>query len=184
MHVPRQVSPLRPFDDAELVDRVRRSDADACRMLYARHARYVAGVVFRLLGADQDVDDIVQEAFVDALEGIGALKDPARLRSWLVTIAVRKVNRVLSARRLRRRLTSSLALLVPNSQAPMAGWSVDELGRALDELPAKLRVAWILGRVEQLELTEVASICAISLATAKRRIAEAEQRLRRWLDDR
>jgi RNA polymerase sigma-70 factor (ECF subfamily) len=182
VYVARQAAPRLQMDDAELVERIRRHDQDACRILYTRHARYLAGVVFRLLGADHEVDDVVQESFVDAVEGIGRLHDPDRLRRWLVTIAVRKVNRVLSARRRRARLASSFAMFAPKAHLPSGQWSASELHRALETLPPKLRVAWVLSRVEQLELVDVASDCSVSLATAKRRIAEAEQRIRRWLD--
>ncbi|MDP9148567.1 MAG: RNA polymerase sigma factor [Myxococcota bacterium] len=183
VHAPRQAPPAGTLvDDLELVDRLRRRDPDAYRLLYTRHARYVAGVVFRLLGGDHDLDDIVQDSFVDAVEGIAGLEDGARLRSWLVTIAIRKVNRVLAARHRRKRLVAGLALLAPSWFSPTGERSVLELQRALDRLPPKLRVPWILGRVEDLELVEVARACSTSIATTKRRIAAADQRLRRWFD--
>jgi RNA polymerase sigma-70 factor (ECF subfamily) len=172
------------MDDTELVERIRRHDQDAYRILYMRHARYLAGVVFRLLGADEEVDDVLQESFVAAVEGIGKLQEPDRLRRWLVTIAVRKVTRVLSARRRRARLASSFAIIAPKAHLPSGQWSATELHRALETLPPKLRVAWVLSRVEQLELADIASDCSVSVATAKRRIAQADQRIRRWLDAR
>jgi RNA polymerase sigma-70 factor, ECF subfamily len=184
VHLSRQVAPRPPPEEAELVDRVRRRDRDAYRLLYSRHARYLAGVVFRLLGADHELDDIVQESFVDAVEGMGALQDASRLRSWLVTIAVRKVNRVLLARQRRARIEWCLGFILPQSHTPAGEWSARELARALDQLPPKLRVPWTLSRIEQLALTDVAGACATSLATAKRRIGEADRRLRRWLDAR
>ena len=51
----------------------RAADASAARdfeALYAKHARYIAGVVHRLMGDDGELDDIVQETFVDAIEGL------------------------------------------------------------------------------------------------------------------
>jgi RNA polymerase sigma-70 factor (ECF subfamily) len=171
-------------DDAELVERVRQQDDAAFALLYGRYARYLGGVVFRLLGVDDEVDDVLQEAFADAVEGIGRLQDPSRLRWWLVTIAVRRVNRVLSSRRRQRRLTSSFAVVAPKSATSASERSLLELQRALDALPTKLRVPWILSRVEELELADVASGCAVSVATAKRRIATADERIRRRLDAR
>jgi RNA polymerase sigma-70 factor (ECF subfamily) len=118
VRVPIQEAPRPPVDDVELVQRIQRHDSDAFRLLYARHALYLAGVVFRLLGADNEVDDIVQECFVDAVEGIGKLRNGAGVRWWLVTIAVRRSHRVLSARRRRERLASSFALVTPTSHPP------------------------------------------------------------------
>ena len=58
---------------------------------------------------------------------------------------------------------------------------VDALYEALGALPADLRIPWTLHHVEGETLPEVASMCEISLATAKRRIAEAAERLERKL---
>ena len=185
VHVPRPGPEGRPpLDDLDLVERLRRHDADAYRLLYARHARYLAGVVFRLLGGDHELEDVVQESFVDAVEGIDQLEQAARLRPWLVTIAVRKVNRVLLARRRRKKLASSFALVAPRSHRPAEEWSVDDLRRALDEIAPEVRVPWLLARVEHLELEDVARACSVSVATTKRRIAAAEQCIRRWFDAR
>ena len=47
---------------------------------------------------------------------------------------------------------------------------------------SEIRIAWTLRRVEGLELSEVASLAGCSLATAKRRIAEAEAIIRKHVD--
>jgi RNA polymerase sigma-70 factor (ECF subfamily) len=180
----KQEAGLPAVDDASLVERIRRQDEAAFGMLYLRYARYLAGVVFHLLGADDEIDDVLQESFADAVEGIGSLRDASRLRWWLVTIAVRRVNRVLSSRKRRRSLASGFAVVAPRAHAPVGERPLLELQRALDALPPKLRVPWILSRVEQLDLADVASGCSISLATAKRRIAAGDERLRRWFDAR
>jgi len=170
------------IDDASLVERLRQQDEAAFDALYLRYARYLAGVVFRLLGADDEIDDVLQESFVDAVEGIDSLEDTSRLRWWLVTIAVRRVHRVLAARRRRRNIASAFAVIAPKTHPAASDRPLTELQKALDALPPKLRVPWILSRIEQLELADVATGCSISLATAKRRIAAADERMRRRLD--
>src|SRR4051794_200832 len=117
----RQEAGAPRIDDAALVERLRgqeRCDGPAFELLYARYARYLAGVVHRLLGVDSEVDDILQESFVDAVEAIHQLNDGAHLRGWLVAIAVRRVNRVLAARYRRRRLAAALALVGLKAHAP------------------------------------------------------------------
>jgi RNA polymerase sigma-70 factor (ECF subfamily) len=52
----------------------------------------------------------------------------------------------------------------------------------LERLPAEQRIAFLLRRVEGMELEEVAHKMGISLATAKRRIAAAQQAIERWAD--
>lgn len=149
--------------------------------LYAKHARYIAGVVHRLMGDDGELDDIVQETFVDAIEGLRRLEDPLAVRAWLVTVAVRRTRRVLARRRRRMMFAFWAVDFAPRSSDPRDRAPVDELYDALSRVPADLRIPWVLHRVEHLSLPETAAACEVSLATVKRRIAEAEDRIERKL---
>src|SRR5262245_50054060 len=165
--------------DSGLVERIRRGDEQAFAFLYRRHAGYVAGVAYRLIGDDQELDDIVQETFLEAARGLDSLEDPARVRRWLVTIAVRRVQRRLGMRSRRRLLERALTALAPLASDPRHADRVAQLYQALGRMPQKLRVAWALHRIEGESLPEVAKLCGTSLTTAKRRIADAEARLQR-----
>ena len=69
----------------------------------------------------------------------------------------------------------------PRASDPRDRQAVDELYEALDGLAADVRIPWVLHRVEQMTLPEAAEACEISLATVKRRIKEADERLERRL---
>ena len=66
------------------------------------HSGYVAGLAFRLLGRDGDVDDLVQDVFLEATRGLETLKDAGAVRAWLATLTVR-----LAGRRIRRKRIAS-----------------------------------------------------------------------------
>jgi RNA polymerase sigma-70 factor (ECF subfamily) len=149
--------------------------------IYAKHARYIAGVVHRLMGDDGELDDIVQETFVDAIEGLKRLVDPSAVRAWLVTVAVRRTRRVLAKRRRRMMFAFWTVDFAPHASDPRDRAPVDELYDALARVPADIRIPWVLHRVEHLSLPETAAVCEVSLATVKRRIADAEERLERRL---
>ena len=171
-------------DEATLLERVRAADdATAFTELYLRHARYIAGVVYSLLGDDAELDDVVQETFVDAQAGLAGLEEPAAMRRWLVVIAIRRVHRLLGRRRVRRWITAKLAEIAPRASDPRDGRRAEDLYDALDRIPAKMRVVWILARAGDMPLQEVADVCEVSLATVKRRLAEAETRLERKLTE-
>jgi RNA polymerase sigma-70 factor (ECF subfamily) len=161
--------------------RARDGDQRAFRELYGAHARYVAGVVYRILGNDGDLDDIVQETFIDALAGLSQLEEPRALRSWLVTIAVRRTRKVLGKRRTRALFGMLLCRQSATSSDPRDREPVDFLYDALERLPADLRIPWTLHHIEHLSLPETALACELSLATIKRRIADADERLARRL---
>lgn len=171
--------PLRAAepDDEVLVARCRAGDRAAFRELYLRHARYVAGAVARWLGDDAELDDIVQDTFVRAAERLDSLRQPALLRPWLVTIAIRLTHsRMVRARR-RGSLLRLFGWQTPQSSDPRDRAPADELGAELARIPDGLRTPWMLHHIEGERLEDVASTCGVSLATIKRRIADCEQRL-------
>lgn len=173
---------LAPGADTDVFERARRGEEAAFTELYGRHVRYVAGVVVRILGRDAEVDDIVQETFCDALAGLKSVADPAALRGWLVTIAVRRTKRAIGKRIRRRMLSALFGQLAPTHSDPGARSDLDDLYDALDRIPIDLRIVWVLARVEDLRLEDVATACEISLATVKRRLRDADDRLARRLE--
>lgn len=170
---------LDPESDAELVDALKRGDSGAPGRLYDRHAVSVQGMVYRLIGRDAELDDIVQEVFIYALYSIDKLREPAALKGWLLGVAVGKVRSHLR-RRFRRRWLSFLPheeLPEPAapSPEPQADLARDVCG-ILDHLPADERIALVVHRIEGLPLHEAAKACSMSLSTFKRRLAKGEAR--------
>lgn len=149
--------------------------------LYREESRYVAHLALKVLGRDEEVDDVVQDVFVAAAKAIARLTEPHALHAWLGTVAIRVARRRLQA----RRLLSLFGLdpqpdygeLASLDAGPEERAQLRRLYSALDELPAKDRIAWTLRHVEGEQLEEVARLCQCSLATAKRRIAAAELEL-------
>jgi RNA polymerase sigma-70 factor (ECF subfamily) len=86
--------------------------------LFRAHGRYVANVAFRLLGRDSEVDDVVQDVFLEAASGLHSIRDPGAVRGWLATIAVRVVSRKLRWRRVRRLFLQAELPEGPPVQAP------------------------------------------------------------------
>lgn len=166
-------------DDATLVAEAAGGNDRAFALLYKRHARYVAGVVYRLLGSDAELDDVVQETFCDASAALAGLHDTSGLKAWLARIAVRRVYKRLAKRRRFRWLIGEAAHVAPKVSDPAVRERVDALYEALDSLPPDLRIPWTLHMIEGETLPDVAAICEVSLATAKRRIADADARIER-----
>ncbi len=170
-------------DDATLVAQAVAGNERAFEALYRRHVRYVAGVTYRLLGNDAEVDDVLQEAFLDAAGALAGLREPAEFRAWLVRITIRRVYRRLARRRRWRWLQAEILTVTPTVSDPQTRHRVQELYEALGRLPPKLRIPWTLHVIDGETLPEVGRLCDISLATAKRRIADAATRLDRRLDE-
>jgi len=182
-----QVTPARPSEIAlRLVGRDERGSL--LDEVYRRYCRYVAAVVLRLGGRDGDVDDVVQDVFVEAARGIERLREPAAIKGWLATITVRLMRRHLQLRRVRRLLGlddphADYATLVDGAASPVDKLVVRAVYEVLDGLPVGDRLAFSLHHIEGETLDEVARLCACSCATAKRRIARAQQAIETRLAD-
>jgi RNA polymerase sigma-70 factor (ECF subfamily) len=149
--------------------------------LFRRYARYVGSIALRILGREDEVEDLVQEVFLDAHGGLGELRDPGAVRGWLAKVTVRKARRVLSRRRLKRLVGLDAApdygQVADDAASPEQRVLLAEIYRLLDDLPADERLAWSLRYVEGESLQSVAELCGCSLATAKRRVAAARTKI-------
>ncbi len=155
--------------------------------IYRRYCRYVAGVIVRLDGHTADIDDLVQEVFVEATAGIGSVRDPEAIKGWLATIAVRRVRRRLKLRRMWRFLgfenDAGHAGLIDPAASPADRMLLRAVYRVLDKMPTEERLAFGLHIIEGETLESVAKLCGCSLATAKRRVSRAQHRIEEELTD-
>lgn len=148
--------------------------------LYRAYAPYVAAIAVRILGRDHEIDDLVQDTFVNALRGLRGLREPLAIKGWLAKISVRLATRRLRARRIRRALylerdaqAMELSLVAPSASAEERAL-IAKVYRVLDGLPAADRVAWVLRYVQGEPLHSLPELCACSLSTAQRRLARAQ----------
>ncbi|MEO0322494.1 MAG: RNA polymerase sigma factor [Myxococcota bacterium] len=170
-------------DDAELVRRVLAGDRWAEEALYWRHAARLGNLAARLLRDRDAALDVVQDTFVQAFEGLGRLRDPERVGGWLRQITVHQVHRRLRRRALRRRLgllpRGTEKVLAPAGRAAMeTSTELRLVEAALREIGADARLCWCLRFVEGYRVAEVAEATGLSESTVKRRLRDAERRVR------
>lgn len=171
--------------DAALVVAASAGETWAQEALFRRHAPRLIGLAFRIMGRDDEVEDIVQDAFVEGLESLDSLRRIDAFASWIGTIVVRQARRRIRRRRLLARLGLATAtpvrpddLVSPNA-SPERALELRGIYGAFDEMSAEVRLAVVLHRIEGLGLAETSAALGLSVATVKRRIQEAEALLRR-----
>src|SRR4051812_6236689 len=91
MSFPRGRAPGTPPIDAVVVERCRQQDPMAFRAFVVRHERMVFALLSRMLGHGAEVEDLAQETFVRAFRAFPSFDPmgPAKVSTWLLTIAVR-----------------------------------------------------------------------------------------------
>lgn len=186
-------------DDEALLAGLRRNDDRARSVFFERHGPRVERLLYRVLGPDGEVPDLVQDIFVAALAAVAQYRgDGQGLAPWLASITV------FNARRLLRRRTARawLRLEAPESLPEVPSSDLDPSVRqvlvatyaALAKLPANERIVFSLKYVAGMSLPEISDACRTSRATVIRRLAKARRRfeslartepaLREWLDGR
>jgi RNA polymerase sigma-70 factor (ECF subfamily) len=152
------------------------------RAIYERYAPYVAKVAMHVLGRSDDVEDIVQEVFIEVHRSLDSLEAAGALKSWLATIAVRKVHRKLRKKRLpmMRVVTEAdqqMVERVPARGISSEDWiTLQNILRVLqNDVEPEERIAWALRHVSGFSMKEIAEYCDCSVRTAHRRIDRAEE---------
>lgn len=185
-------------DDLALVQGLRAGEAWARGALFDRCAPVIERTLRRILGPElhTELADLINDTLLEAIASLGELRDGAALVRWVQVIAAHTAHRHIRSRRARRWLSfwepSEVALTPTNGADFDAREACRRTYAAMDALPADERIAFALRFIEGMELTEVAAVCEVSLATIKRRLARAEKRfvaaagrdpvLRTWLE--
>lgn len=169
--------------DAALVVAARAGEKWAQEALFRRHTRMVNGLAYRLLGRDDELDDLVQISFMGAFRDLDRLAEPQAFASWLASIVVRTAHKVLRRRKMLTRLglrepaQVDLDSLVGSSLPAPVRAELREIYSVLDKLPTESRIALVLHRVDGLSIPEAAERMKLSVSTVKRRLRVAEDEL-------
>jgi RNA polymerase sigma-70 factor (ECF subfamily) len=168
---------------------VRGGDDWAKEALYRRHLQPVWSLVLPLIGSTAEAEDIIQDAFIIAFGDIHKLREAKRFGAWLTRIAVHQVHRCFRRRKPWQSLgltwgveDASLDALLSADCSPEVAAEVTKIAQVLADMAPRNRIAWMLRFVEGCALDEVAERTGVSLATVKRRIAAADQRLKKHVN--
>ena len=195
------VSPGPRVDvDADLVEALRREDADAAEHLVERFGDRVYRLALRITGSNEDAEEAAQDALWTAARKINTFKGESAFGSWLYRIAANAAYQKLRARRGKGR-EIALDDVLPGLDSggvhfePMDDWSlrVDDralqgelrtvLDSAIAELPADYRTALILHDVEGMSNPDIADTLGISLPAVKSRVHRSRLLLRKRLSE-
>lgn len=169
-------------EDVLLVDRCLTGEPAATRELFRKHRPRVHASLFRVLGSNRDMDDLLQEAFIQVFQSLRGWRAEASLATWIDRVAVRVAYRYLSQRG-RRIVTDVLededigGGEGPGARRQMARDGVKRLYAVLDELGAASRLAFTLHEIDGRSLAEVAKLVGSSVTATKLRVWRARKKV-------
>jgi RNA polymerase sigma-70 factor (ECF subfamily) len=176
------------MDDRELLQKVARKDNRAFRSLVDKYQNTVAGLAWRFVRNHQDTEDIAQEVFFNIWQKASKFRGDSDPATWIYRITVNTSLNFLRSRKKDNKLVSNdqiQAERVESGNDPDRTLRISEetkiLYQALDELPDKLRIPFILNKMEDMSYQQVADTLKISLSNVQTRIHRAKKRLQEIL---
>ena len=175
-------------EDVLLVDRCLTGEPAATRELFRRHRARVHASLYRVLGTNRDMDDLLQEAFIQVFQSLRGWRAEASLATWIDRVSVRVAYRYLSqrGRRVQTQLLEDedatgapdgVAIDGPGARRQLARDGVKRLYEVLDELGPAARLAFTLHEIDGRPLAEVANLVGSSVTATKLRVWRARKRI-------
>jgi len=167
---------------SELVEAAQSGDGEAYDALIQRFQQMAYATAYRYLGDHHRVQDVVQEAALEAFVHLQELKEPTAFPGWFRQIVFRQCTRVL------RQATVPCISLEAVSDALLAESTPEDLAvqgevracvrSAVASLPQHERLVTVLFYGYRYSYSEVSAFLKIPLTTVKKRLYSARQKLK------
>jgi RNA polymerase sigma-70 factor (ECF subfamily) len=169
--------------DLELVRRAASGDRAAQRQIFVEQRAHVHRALYRILGNNREIEDLVQDAFIEIFRALGSFRGDSSLGRWCQTIAVRIAYLAISRRRAPTvELTlvdQGLASDVDVRRTVQMREAARRLYAALDQIEPKQRIAFALAAIDGRPLAEVAQLTRSTMFAIKTRLWRARRALMR-----
>lgn len=167
--------------DLELARRAASGERPAQRALFLEQRANVHRALFRILGSNRELEDLVQDAFFEIFRALPSFRGDSTLGRWCQTIAVRVAYLTISRRRAPAVDLALVEEVVANDVDLQRHVLVREATRrlyaALDRIEAKQRIAFALAVIDGKPLVEVAELTDTSVFAVKTRVWRARREL-------
>jgi RNA polymerase sigma-70 factor, ECF subfamily len=190
MSIPNGAASRIEQDDTALVLASQAGDQDAFALLVQRHQRRVFNLVYRMLQQYEEANEVTQETFLAAWQGLAGFRRNALFSTWLYRIAY---NCALKQMELRKR-DNALQVAIQAEQIDLVN-NDEKVGAQLEArdrqkmvrehlltLPAKYRIVLILRHLQEMTYEEMAEILTLPIGTIKTHLFRARNLLKERLE--
>lgn len=168
--------------DEELLALLRRDADQAIEILFRQYYSYVCRAVYQIVTDAQVAEDIGQDVFFEVWRKKDKLLITTSLKAYLRRAAVNKTLNYLRDKKIKwddEPILPTLEGNLPNANEPLETEELQELiDTAIDQLPEKCRIVFLLSRQEDLSYQEIADCLNISTKTVENQISKALKHMR------
>lgn len=180
------MSQAKADTDLELIRRVKSGEMQAFDGLMQRYATRIYQVIYGMVHNQADTQDLSQETFIHAYQGIKGFNEKYRFYTWLYRIAIN-----LCINHWKRKKTAQL-VSIENGESyadpnPNANPGSQDLRRVVErkllQLPEEQKTVFVLRTFEEMSYQEIAGVLGISIGTVMSRLSRAREKLKELLKD-
>jgi RNA polymerase sigma factor (sigma-70 family) len=164
----------------DLIAMCRLGDPAAYTALYNQHAGAVYNTILRLVAHTGEAEDLLQETFVAAFQGIKGYKETGTFAAWIKRIAINKTVDNIRKRKIRfvefepERMTEEEEELMDEAEFE---FTIDAVNEAIENLPENYRAVFNLFAVENIPQAEIARLLGIEHTTVRTQYHRAKQKI-------
>ena len=188
------VPPVAALTDTDIVGRVLAGESALFEILMRRHNQRVYRAVRAVVKEEADVEDVMQQAYINAFTHLLQFEERSQFSTWLIRIALheafgrrRKVQRAESLSRIRSDADDNHGEFMDTLKSPQADPErqayAQELHRvleaAVDTLPESYRTVFMLRDIEGLSTSETGEGLGLGDEAVKTRLHRARAMIRR-----
>ncbi|MBX2867589.1 MAG: sigma-70 family RNA polymerase sigma factor [Acidiferrobacterales bacterium] len=185
-------------DELVLLDKLRQGDGASFELLIREYGGYLMTITRRYLQSEADVQDSVQDTFLQALRSVGQFEGRSSIKSWLHRIAVNSALMKIRAqgRRMEELVDDSASLFDERGKRiesePEIGESVEDqainnetrktVRKYIEQMPELSRNLLLLRDIEGYSTEETANLLSISVASVKTGLHRARKLLKKRIE--
>lgn len=171
-----------------LVEKAQAGDGEAFRQIYGQYKGMVAHLAYNITGSQQDLEDIIQETFLQVHRSIRSFQGESKFSTWLYRLTINVAMQYVRQQRKTAGVKQSiddLKNLSDDGASPEESASTTErrqiLMNALSKISPKKRIVFVLHEIQGIEAKEVAKILRIPTLTVRTRLFYARRAIYRML---
>jgi len=165
-------------DLSAAIHSAQKGNKQAFYILYQQFIGRVYAVCWRLLADRQKAEDACQETFIKVWQQLSAFRGDSSFATWLHSIATRTAIDLWRKDKIMRLADEEL----PELEAAESG-DTSDLEQAIQKLPPRARVVFVLFALEGYQHQEIAGMLGIAEGSSKVQYHRARQLLQEWLSD-
>jgi RNA polymerase sigma factor (sigma-70 family) len=189
---PKQRHLNHPTTESDLIALLKDGNEAAFKQVFEAHQDRIYNTILYMVQSVEEAKDLTQEVFVDVFLSIENFKAQSKLSTWIYRIAINKALNHQRFKKAKKRLGVVLSIfnLSPVDDAPdfvhpgilLENKELSEtLHKAINELPEKQKMAFILRQLEDLSYVEIAEVMQTTTPSVESLLFRAKQNLQKIL---